>query len=110
MTESELDEALAELKGIRELAQKELETLQRSAERAAELERGKDILLERIASVASQRIDCATPEERNQAYRTLQLPVSVHADSRVEFSRAFTDVLNLESTSSPYGTTTCSWC
>jgi hypothetical protein len=28
MTESELDEALAELKGIRELAQKELETLQ----------------------------------------------------------------------------------
>jgi hypothetical protein len=28
MTESELDEALAELEGIRELAQKELETLQ----------------------------------------------------------------------------------
>jgi CBS-domain-containing membrane protein len=110
MTESELDEALAELEGTCEIAQKELETLQRSAERAAELERDKDILLERIASTAPERIDCATPEERHQACRTLQLSVSVHADRPLEVSGAFTDVLDLESTSSPYGTTTCSWC
>jgi hypothetical protein len=111
MTESELDEALAELEETREIAKKELETLQRSTERAAELERDKDILLERIASTAPKRIDRATPEERHQAYRTLQLSVSVHADGPLEVSGAFTDVLELESTSSsPSVTTNTSWC
>jgi hypothetical protein len=64
--------ALAELEGTREIAKKELEALQRSAERAAELERDKDMLLERIASTAPERIDCAASKERHQVYRTLQ--------------------------------------
>ena len=45
MTEYELDEALAELEETRDTAEKELEALQRSAERAAELERDKNALL-----------------------------------------------------------------
>jgi hypothetical protein len=110
MTESELDEALVELEETREIVKKELEALQRSVERAAELERDKDILLKRIVSTAPERIEGATSEERHQAYRTLQLSVSVYAEGLLEVSGAFTDVCDLESTSSPSGTMNRSWC
>ena len=99
ITFEELRAKLASLEETRETVKTELEVLRSGAERAAELERDKDALLDRLAAKAPERIDHATPEERHQIYNVLRLSVSVRADGALEVTGAFTDVLDSENTS-----------
>lgn len=95
MNRDELRAKLAALEETRATAQRELEALQRRRERIEELERDRDVLVERYAKIAPEALDALAPEERHHVYKLLKLTVSLHADGTLELSGALGDGLDI---------------
>jgi hypothetical protein len=86
----ELKAKLAELKETREGAKHEVNRLERSRERIAQLELGKEELLKSYAEMVPDGLDTFTPEERHhQVYRRLRLRVLAYPDGKLEANGAF---------------------
>jgi len=102
VTLDELRTKLAALEEARETAQRELEILARRRERAEDLERDKEMVLEHYAAMAPGVLDNLAPEERQRFYMLLRLRVIVEIDGDLRLSGAFTavpDVCTLETAS-----------
>jgi hypothetical protein len=80
MTLEELKERLDELEGARKLAQSEIAILADREERAKELERDWDVLLEELASLVPERLEKLPKSRRNGLYQSLRLRVVPAAD------------------------------
>jgi site-specific DNA recombinase len=80
----ELRAKLASLEETREAVERELEILKDHEETIAELERGKEAVLQHYAPVAPEALNSLTPEERRHLYKLLQLNALQHPDGRVE--------------------------
>ena len=86
MSRHELEAKLARLEETRETAEKELETLRTRQEKAQELQRDKDALLDHYAALTPGALDSLAPEERRRLYRMLQLKVVAHFDETIELT------------------------
>jgi site-specific DNA recombinase len=86
ITIDELRRKLADLEGIRETVEKELEKLQHHQRHLEELERDKDAVLEAYAQMAPQALDVLTAEERHQLYKMLRVRVTTCADGPLEIT------------------------
>ena len=91
MDRDELRAKLAALEETRATAQRELEALQGRRERMEELERDRDVLVERYAGLVPEALDALVPEERHRVYKLLKLAVTLHADGTLELSGALGD-------------------
>lgn len=89
ITLDELRTKLAALEESRETAQRELENLDRHRERAEDLERDKEMVLEHYAAMAPEVLDSLTPEERQRFYMLLRLEVIVEVDGDLRLSGGF---------------------
>src|SRR5215210_4587241 len=69
-------------------AEHELKVLRTHEEYVAELEAGRNALLDSLEAQAPEALDYLTPEERHQWYKLLKLRADVYADGRVEISWA----------------------
>jgi hypothetical protein len=85
----ELRTKLAALEETRELAERELRTLQGRSELLESLEREKDTVIERYAGLVPDALEKLSPRERHQVYRMLHLRVVAHLDDKLEVSGAF---------------------
>jgi site-specific DNA recombinase len=95
ITFDELRTKLAALEETRELARRELDTLQDQRDRLQELERGKTALLEHYAAMVPEGLDALSPEERHRVYKMLGLRVSVQPSGILEVSGTFGEGLQL---------------
>lgn len=86
LTEEELDEALAELREIRETAERELTAIEGRRERLEALEHDRDTLMEHYAGMVPEALENLSPEERRNVYMLLKLSVAVHVDGTLEAS------------------------
>ncbi len=59
-------------------------------ERARDMERDRDALVDSLESMAPEVLDSLTPEERQQWYKLLRLQAAIGADDTVEVSWAGT--------------------
>jgi DNA repair ATPase RecN len=80
----ELGTKLANLEETRRAAERELAILKDQEETIAELERGKETVLQHYAAVAPEALDSLTHKERRHLYKLLQLKALQHPDGRVE--------------------------
>jgi hypothetical protein len=80
----ELWAKLASLEETREAAERELAILKEQEETIAELERGKEAIMEHYVAVAPEALDSLTTEERRHLYKLLQVKALQHPDGRVE--------------------------
>ena len=80
ITFSELRERLAELEDTCEVLRGELDALAGRVERAEQLERDKEALLEQTAGVSPEDLDALSGNERNEVYRMLRLEVTPSGD------------------------------
>ena len=80
----ELWAKLASLEETREAAERELAILKEQEETIAELERGKEAIMEHYVAVAPEALDSLTTEERRYLYKLLQVKALQHPDGRVE--------------------------
>jgi site-specific DNA recombinase len=80
----ELRAKLASLEETRKAAERELAILKDQEETIAELERGKEAVLQHYATVVPEALDSLSPEERRHLYTLLQLKALQHPDGRVE--------------------------
>ena len=76
ITFSELRERLAELEDTCEVVRGELDALAGRVERAEQLERDKEALLEQTAGVSPEDLDALSGNERNEIYRMLRLEIT----------------------------------
>jgi len=76
ITFSELRERLAELEDTCEVVRRELDALAGRVERAEQLERDKEALLEQTAGVSPEDLDALSGNERNEIYRMLRLEIT----------------------------------
>ena len=76
ITFSELRERLAELEDTCEVVRGELAALAGRVERAEQLERDKEALLEQTAGVSPEDLDALSGNERNEIYRMLRLEIT----------------------------------
>jgi hypothetical protein len=88
MSRDELRSKLAELQEVRETAERELVTIEGRKERLEQMERDRDTLMERYASVVPESLDALTSEKRHQLYKMLRLEVIAHPDKSLEVSGA----------------------
>jgi site-specific DNA recombinase len=88
MTHEELGEKLERLKEVREMAERELETLLDRRERVEQLERDKDELLNSYAKIAPEALDSLSSEERHRLYTMLRMKVTANPDRSLEVSGA----------------------
>jgi len=75
---------LAVLEETRRTAERELEALRGQKERLEQMERDRDAILEHYVSVAPERLDSLTSEERHQLYKMLRLKVWVAKSGDLE--------------------------
>ncbi len=75
---------LSELEELRELAQKELESIRRHDEEIAQLERDRDAVLEGYAGASTEALDSLTPEQRHHLYKMFRIEVLANADGTTE--------------------------
>ena len=80
----DLKARLGELEELRELAQRELETLRSYEEEIAQMERDRDAVLETYAGASSEALDSLTPEQRHNLYRSFRLEVLAYPDGTTE--------------------------
>jgi len=80
----DLKARLSELEELRELAQKELESLRRHDEEIAQLERDRDAVLEGYAGASTEALDSLIPEQRHHLYKMFRIEVLAHADGTTE--------------------------
>jgi hypothetical protein len=90
LTHDELRAKLAALDETRETARRELALLDDRREKMAELEADRDALLDHLESVAPEKLDTLTPEERHEVYKVLGLRVIAREDGNHEASIAYT--------------------
>jgi site-specific DNA recombinase len=76
ITFGELRERLAELEETCEVVRRELDTLAGRMERAEQLERDLEALLEQTAGVRPEDLDELTGDQRNEIYRMLRLEIT----------------------------------
>ena len=81
----ELRSRLAELDDVRKTTEQELESLRRSRDRIAELERG-GLIVEQYAGLVPAELESLAPEERHRVYRLLRMQVVPGQDGNVEMS------------------------
>ena len=91
----ELRTKLASLEETRQLARRELASLQDQRERLQELERDKTALLEHYAAMVPEGLDALSSEERHRVYKMLGLKVSVQPSGILEVSGTFGEGLKL---------------
>jgi site-specific DNA recombinase len=72
----ELRERLAELEETCEVVRRELDELAGRMERAEQLERDMEALLEQTAGVRAEDLDALTGDQRNEIYRMLRLQIT----------------------------------
>jgi hypothetical protein len=75
---------LASLEETRKAAEREQAILKDQEETIAELERGKEAILQHYAAIAPEALDSLSPKERRHLYTLLQLKALQHPDERVE--------------------------
>jgi site-specific DNA recombinase len=80
MTLAELGSKLEELESTRRMAEAEIAALAAHEERAEELERDRDALLELYAGAVPEALDRLDGEERNRIYRMLRLEITPQVD------------------------------
>ncbi len=85
---------LAALEETRKTVQRGLEALRGYQERIEELERDRDALIERYATMVPEALDALDSDERHHVYKLLKLAARVHAGGTVELSGALEE--NLE--------------
>ena len=81
----ELRSRLAELDDVRKTTEQELESLRRSRDRIAELERG-GLIVEQYAGLVPAELESLAPEERHRVCRLLRMQVVPGQDGDVEMS------------------------
>jgi hypothetical protein len=86
ITFDQLRTKLEGLEETRETARRQLDALEDSLSRIAELEHDRYTLLATYTENASQGLDYFTPEDRHQAYKRLRLSVLVHPGGDLEVS------------------------
>ena len=86
LSHDELRAKLAVLDETRETARRELDLLEGRREKLAELETGRDALLDHLESVAPEQLGALTPEERHQVYKVLGLQVIAREDGNHQAS------------------------
>jgi flagellar motility protein MotE (MotC chaperone) len=84
ITLDELRAKLSNLEETRTTAQEELEALRGRRERIEELERDRDVLVERYAGMVPEALDALSPKERHHVYKLLKLRVRVDVDGTLE--------------------------
>ena len=89
LNHNELRAKLAALDETRETARRELALLEGRREKVAELEADRDTLLDHLESVAPEKLDALTPEERHEVYKVLGLRVIAREDGNHEASIAY---------------------
>jgi hypothetical protein len=80
----ELRAKLASFEETRKAAEHELAILKEHREHIAELERGKEAVLEHYAAIAPEALDFLAPEKRRHLYGMLRLKAVQHPDDTVE--------------------------
>jgi site-specific DNA recombinase len=95
MERDELRAKLAELQETREIAERELSTIERRRERLEQMERDKQALLESYVGMVPEELDSLGPEERHHVYKMLRLEVIAHPDKTLEVSGAIMSGLGL---------------
>jgi site-specific DNA recombinase len=88
----ELRSKLADLQEFRETAKRELAAIEGRKQRLEELERDRDVLMERYAEVVPGSLDALTAEERHQLYKMLRLEVVALPDKSLEVRGAIAGV------------------
>jgi hypothetical protein len=88
ITDEELDEELAALEETRRTAERELKALRGQEERLEQMERDRDAVLDYYATVAPERLDSLTSEERHHLYKMLRLKVWVDKGGDLEIEMA----------------------
>ncbi len=95
ITFDELRTKLAALEETRQLARRELASLQDRRDRLQELEWNKTALLEHYAAMVPEGLDALGPEERHRVYKMLGLKVSVQPSGILEVGGTFGEGLEL---------------
>ena len=95
ITFDELRTKLAALEETRQLARRELASLQGQRDRLQELERDKTALLEHYSAMVPEGLDALSPEERHRVYKMLRLKVNVQPSGILEVSGTFGEGLEL---------------
>jgi site-specific DNA recombinase len=88
MGRDELRSKLAELQEARETAERELAVLEGRKELLEQMERDRDVLMDRYAGVVPESLDTLVPEERHRLYKMLRLEVIAYPDKSLEVSGA----------------------
>jgi hypothetical protein len=88
----ELRSKLADLQEFRETAKRELAAIEGRKQRLEELERDRDVLMERYAEVVPGSLDALTAEERHQLYKMVRLEVVALPDKSLEVRGAIAGV------------------
>jgi hypothetical protein len=88
MGRDELRSKLAELQEFRQTAERELTAIEERKERLEQMERDRNVLLERYAGVVPESLNALTSEERHQLYKLLRLEVVAYPDKSLEVSGA----------------------
>jgi site-specific DNA recombinase len=88
MGRDELKSKLAELQEFRQTAERELAAIEERKERLEQMERDRNVLLERYAGVVPESLNALTSEERHQLYKMLRLEVVAYPDKSLEVSGA----------------------
>jgi cell division septum initiation protein DivIVA len=91
MRREELRTKLAALEETRETAGRELQALQGRSELLRSLEREKDAIMKRYASMVPEALETLSPQERHRVYRMLRLRVVAHPDDTMEVQGVFGD-------------------
>jgi hypothetical protein len=95
MTLAELGSKMEELEGTRRMAEAELAALAAREERAEELERDRDALLEIYAGAIPEALDRLDGEERNTVYRMLRLEITPQEDRTLDVRGILSDSLQI---------------
>jgi Recombinase zinc beta ribbon domain len=88
MGRDELRAKLADLQEARQTVERELAALEGRKERLEQMERDRDVLMDRYVGVVPESLDALAPEERHQLYKMLRLEVVAHPDKSLEVSGA----------------------
>jgi site-specific DNA recombinase len=86
LTLDELRAKLLSLEEARQVAERELEILQRRWERIAELQFDADTIMNYYAGMVPKLLENLTPQERHRVYRMLQLKVLAYPDGSLEMT------------------------
>ena len=95
MTLEELGAKLEELENTRRMAEAEIAALAAPKERAEELERDRDALLQLYAGAALEALDQLDGEERNRVYKMLRLEITPQEDGTLDVRGILSDSLEV---------------